>query len=217
MRLGDIRVTDSDGVTDAADLNASGSEAVTVGDVIDAINALNTSVTARINDTGDGLLIIDEADGTSSLGIEDISGDIAESLRLTGGTEVREIDGQDKQVIDGTAVQTIDVSDLTTTGESILLEDLNNGSGIARGSFTIADSDGGNVIAINLSGSESGVTTVGELIDSINAKATAFNVGVTASINSAGTGILLTDTAGGSEELSGHRAQRLQRCERLAA
>ncbi|MEQ8210401.1 MAG: flagellar filament capping protein FliD [Lacipirellulaceae bacterium] len=202
VTLGDIRVTDSDGVTSAADLNNPGSEAVTVGDVIDAINALSTSVTARINDTGDGLLIIDEGTGTSSLGLEDISGNIAESLRLTGGTETRDINGEDTQVIDGTAVKTIDVSNLTTTGESILLEDLNNGSGVARGSFQIADSDGGNVIAINLSEGESGVTTVGELIDTINAKASAFNVGVTASINSAGTGILLTDTAGGTEGLS---------------
>ncbi|MEQ8839149.1 MAG: flagellar filament capping protein FliD, partial [Lacipirellulaceae bacterium] len=134
--------------------------------------------------------------------LEDISGNIAESLRLTGGTETRDINGEDTQVIDGTAVKTIDVSNLTTTGESILLEDLNNGSGVARGSFQIADSDGGNVIAINLSEGESGVTTVGELIDTINAKASAFNVGVTASINSAGTGILLTDTAGGTEGLS---------------
>ncbi|QDS98326.1 flagellar filament capping protein FliD [Adhaeretor mobilis] len=202
VKLGDIRVTDSDGVASAADLNGAGNEAVTVGDVIDAINSLAASVTARINDTGDGIVVVDEAGGVGSLGISDISGNIAQSLRLTGGSETIDINGTDTQVIDGTAVQTIDVSNLTSTGESVLLSDLNGGAGITRGTFTIADSNGGNVIAINLNGSEAGVSTVGDLVDAINQKASDFNVGVTASINEAGTGIKLTDNAGGSGDLT---------------
>jgi flagellar hook-associated protein 2 len=69
--LGDIQVTDSKGVAKAADLNTVGSEARTVGDVIRAINALDNGVEARINDAGDGILLIDTADGAATLGVKD--------------------------------------------------------------------------------------------------------------------------------------------------
>ncbi|MEX2185843.1 MAG: flagellin hook IN motif-containing protein, partial [Pirellulales bacterium] len=65
VNLSDFRVTDSDGLTATVDMNTLGSEPETVGDVIDRINALAVDVDARINDTGDGILLVDRANGAS--------------------------------------------------------------------------------------------------------------------------------------------------------
>ena len=60
--VSDIKITDSDGNVGAVDLNQAGNEATTLGDVINRINALSgVGVEARINDTGDGILLIDTA------------------------------------------------------------------------------------------------------------------------------------------------------------
>lgn len=58
----------------------------TVGDVIDAINRVTPeSMQARINDTGDGIIVTDAAEGDESLKIEDIEGGrAAVDLRLAG-------------------------------------------------------------------------------------------------------------------------------------
>ena len=63
-----------------------------------------------------------------------------------------------------------------------------------EGSFTITDSSGA-IGAVNLVAE--GVTTIGGLMDAIN----DLNVGVQASLNDAGTGLAITDTAAGSGSL----------------
>jgi flagellar hook-associated protein 2 len=200
--VGDIRVTDSHGVAKSADLNTPGSEARTVGDVINAINALGNGVQARINDTGDGILVIDTAGGDGVLGVADINGDTAKALNLTRASATVEIDGDDKQVIDGTRSYAIDLDHLESSKSAIPLASLNGGAGVPRGTFIITDSNGGNSIAIDLEGADAGITTVGQLIDAINARAEEFDVGVTARINDSASGILLEDTAGGAGKLA---------------
>ena len=64
-----------------------------------------------------------------------------------------------------------------------------------EGSFTITDS-AGVTSAINITVQQ--ITTVGGLVDAIN----NLGLGVTASINEAGTGIAVVDTASGSETLT---------------
>jgi flagellar hook-associated protein 2 len=203
VTLGDVRVTDTDGVSQTADLDAFGSAPTTVGDVIDAINALTNGVEARINDTGDGILIVDTAEGSSPLAVKDVSGNLAKSLNLTRPSTTVEIEGTPTKVIDGTAAYAIDLDNLEFDSSAISLESLNGGSGVAAGDFVITDSQGRS-IAIDLNGADAGVTTVGELIDLINAKGAvaASGFGVEARINDAGSGILLEDTAGGSGQLT---------------
>ena len=100
----DIKITDSAGNVGAVDLNPAGNEATTLGDVIDRINALTIGVEARINDTGDGILLIDTAGGTGTLKVEDVGNTTtAKDLRILGTAVTKEIDGEPKQVIDGTA------------------------------------------------------------------------------------------------------------------
>jgi flagellar hook-associated protein 2 len=199
--IGDIQITDSDGIKKSADLNPVGNVVRTVGDVINAINALDNGVEARINDTGDGILLIDTADGTATLGVKDLSGDIAKSLNLTRASKTIDIEGAPTQVIDGTTSFSIDLADLDVSSEAIALSSLNGGKGIAAGDILITDSDE-KTLALDLNGVDAGITTVGQLIDAINAKATAGGVGVTARINDAGNGIYLEDTAGGAKKLT---------------
>jgi flagellar hook-associated protein 2 len=201
VSLGDIRITDSDGVTSLADLNTFGEEAKTVGDVIDAINGLTNGVEARINDAGDGIVLVDTANGSSTFGVQDVGGDIAESLNLTRASKKIDIDGTPTQAIDGSFTYSVDLADLDVSSTSVSLASLNNGAGVGRGAFVITDSDGGNEVAIDLKGVDAGITTVGQLVDAINAKAEASGVGVVARINDAGTGLLLEDTAGGAGTL----------------
>ena len=198
----DITITDSNGVSDSIDLNSSGSEAETIGDVIDAINAsVKLGVTARINDTGDGILLVNSAQGGGVLGVKDVNGTLAADLNLTRASETIDVNGTETQVVDGTRGYSIDLSDIDGSAESVSLASLNEGSGINFSDIRITDSSGNNTLALDLNGTYAGITTVGQLIDALNAEATAQGVGVTASINSSGTGILLIDTAGGPENL----------------
>lgn len=201
ITLGDIKITDSAGVSQTADLNSIGSEAKTVGDVMTAINALSVGVEARLNEAGDGILLIDTAGGTGQLGAKDAAGNVAKSLNLTRASKTVDVEGTPKQIIDGTSSYSIDLSDLTLSSTAIPLSSLNGGSGIAAGDIRITDSREKS-LALDLNGADAGITTVGQLIDAINAKAAAGGVGVTARLNDAGTGIRLEDTAGGAKKLT---------------
>jgi flagellar hook-associated protein 2 len=100
VNLGRIRITDTGGGTNS--LNLATGDFETVGDVIDAINALAVRVTARINDRGDGILLIDEANGSGTLLVEDITGTAAHDLQLA--REAKQID------LGGTLAWAIDAS-----------------------------------------------------------------------------------------------------------
>ena len=56
----------------------------TLGDVISKINAQGIALTARINDTGDGLLLEDTGGGASAVEVLDTDGATASGLRLAG-------------------------------------------------------------------------------------------------------------------------------------
>jgi flagellar hook-associated protein 2 len=203
VTLGDIRVIDSDGVNKSADLNSPINEPKTVGDIIDAINALGNGVEARINDTGDGVLVVDTADGDKLLTIQDISGNIAASLNLTRTSKTVDIEGEPTQVIDGTVTHSVDLSDLGDSEAAVTLDSLNGGSGVAKGYFIISDSFE-RTIAINLAGADADVTTVEQLIDRINqyAEDRPGGFSATARLNDAGTGIQLEDVGDGPETLT---------------
>ena len=93
-------------------MNAIDNEAKTIGDVIDRINALaNIDVEARINDAGDGIMLVDQAGGTGTLKVTEVgSGTAAADLRILGSGVATEIDGQTVQVIDGTSRFTVDLA-----------------------------------------------------------------------------------------------------------
>lgn len=198
--FGDLRVTDSKGVARTANLKSAGLEPKTVGDVLDAINLLTNGVEARINDAGDGVILVDTTGGTGPLGVADLSGDIGKALNLTRASKTVDVNGTPTQVIDGSNSYTIDLANLQSSSSAVTLASLNGGKGIGDGDIRITDS-AGKAIALDLNGADAGITTVGQLIDAINNKATAGGVGVVARLNAAKTGIELEDSAGGSKKL----------------
>ncbi len=109
---GSFLVTDSNGQSSAVNLTSS--NAKTVGDVLKLLNGLTVGVEARINDTGDGIVLIDTAGGTGTLKVKDEGrGTAASNLKLTREASTRDINGEPTQVIDGSmAIRiTVDAND----------------------------------------------------------------------------------------------------------
>ena len=109
---GSFLIKDSAGQTGAVNLTVSG--ATSVGDVINLVNGLGIGVEARINETGDGLLLVDTAGGSGTLTVTDSgTGKAAENLKIAGAATTVDIGGVPTQVIDGsTAIHvTLDADD----------------------------------------------------------------------------------------------------------
>lgn len=214
ISLGDFRITDSSGKSSALSLDTPGAEAETVGDVIDAINALSIGVTASLNETGDGILLTDTAGGAGALTVAEVGdGVTAADLNLVGASSSTNTSGQ--QTIDGSFSYSVDLTDLDQDATGISLASLNGGNGVDLGIFqivaasdTLETDDEGNTtgtsarFTVNLGAAGKEAFTVGDVIDLINEAAATAGVAVTAAINSAGTGIGLTDATDGSGELT---------------
>lgn len=169
VSLGPINITDAAGNTTSVNL----SNATSVSDVINTINSANAGVTASLNNAGDGIQITDTSGGTGSLVIADGStGSAATDLHLAGTFSSGTANSGNLQ--------------LQYVNENTSLSSL----GVTKGKFRITDSTGASAV-INLTGNN--INTVGDVINQINSS----GLGVTASINQNGDGILLTDTAQG--------------------
>lgn len=109
---GSFLITDSNGATSAVNLTVL--NAINVGDVINGINSLGIGVQARINDTGDGLLLVNTAGGSGQLTVTDVgTGTAAKDLRIAGTSVVKTINGTPTKVIDGSYTDriTLDTDD----------------------------------------------------------------------------------------------------------
>ena len=160
--LNGLQITDRAGVVHTVDL----SNAVTLADVIDAVNALPT-ISASVTTTGLGIELIDSSGGTGNL---TISGVTADDLGIS-------IDAAVDRVSSGN-LQKQYISEATR------LEDLNHGDGIPRGKFRITDSDGQSAVVDLTQGDEK---TIQDVIDEINSRPTH----IKARINDTGDGLLL--------------------------
>jgi flagellar capping protein FliD len=127
VATGTFLIRDSAGRSGAVNLGQL--EAKTIGDVLDAINGLSTQVEARINDTGDGIVLIDQAAGAGVLTVSETSGGrTAKDLGLVGSAAALTIGGSPVNGIDGrtTLSVTLDADDsLTDLVQKI--NDLNGG------------------------------------------------------------------------------------------
>lgn len=173
--LTNLDIALADGSSASVDL----STAANTAEIVDAIDASGLALIVRVNDAGTGFRVRDVSGGSGSFTLSSTDGTAA-SIGLDSSTTDAIIYG--------------DNLNRQTVTTSTLLSDLNQGNGIDTGSFTITDS-AGVVGAVNLK--VEGITTVGGLVDAINSLST----GVTASLNDAGDGIALVDTAAGSSTL----------------
>jgi flagellar hook-associated protein 2 len=124
---GTLTIRDSTGKAAVLDLSQSGIQ--TVGDVIQAIHRLNLSVRAEINDTGDGIRIVDTGGGSGTLAVTEGSSTAARDLHLLGGTKTIDLGGQPTQVVDGSTTYTIQLD--ATTSLADLRQKINDlGAGV---------------------------------------------------------------------------------------
>ncbi|MGD0388570.1 MAG: flagellar filament capping protein FliD [Tepidisphaeraceae bacterium] len=180
ITLGTISITDRDG--HSGNVNLSG--ATSLSDIINDINTntLGIDVSAALNSSGTGLQITDTSGGSGNLVIGDVgSTTTASALGIAGTFETGAVDGGNLQ--------------RQYVSLNTLLSNYNGGAGVSLGQFQIQNSTGA-VATVDLT--QGTYNTIGDVIQAINTK----NIGVTASINSTGNGILLTDTAGGAGKLT---------------
>ncbi|HQY88781.1 MAG TPA: flagellar filament capping protein FliD, partial [Tepidisphaeraceae bacterium] len=175
LTLGTIRITDRG--SQSHDIDLSGARSV--DDILSEINdAFNGRVVARLNGGGTGIELEDKTGSLNAIVVSDVSGTTAAQLGIAGTFQRSQGD-----VIKGDNLQK------AWFNRSTLLKDLNAGKGIPEGKFTVRGSGG---LATNVTIDET-TRSVGDIIDKINLA----NIGVTASVNANGDGLLLTDTAGG--------------------
>lgn len=176
--LGTLQLTDSSGATATVDL--SGAE--TIDDVLDAINASGTGITAALNGNATGIVLTDSSAGTGNFIVANGSDGLATADKLQIA-----VDGQVDSVNSGDL-------HLAAVSWSSALADLNGSRGVAEGKFTITDSAGKSA-TITV---DEDITTLGDVIKEINRA----GIGITASLNATGDGILMTDTAGGTGRMA---------------
>lgn len=95
---GTLRIVDTTG---AAGTLVVTSQHKTVGDVLRSIRALGLAIEARINDAGDGIVLIDTAHGDQTLAVLQGNGTTARDLRLLNTPQQVDLGGTPTWVIDG--------------------------------------------------------------------------------------------------------------------
>lgn len=152
-----------------------GSGTRNVGGVIDAINAAGGgTVQARINDTGDGILVTDSAGGTLPLKIEDRDGGTtAAQLQLAGTSKDGEtsIDGSYEFRIEtgpGTTLNEL-ASKLNALGAGISASVLNDGGSVNPFSLSITSGVAGRrgELVIDSTGVNLGLDTLSRAHDAV--------------------------------------------------
>ncbi|NJL30426.1 MAG: hypothetical protein HC898_01675 [Phycisphaerales bacterium] len=156
----------------------------TLGEVIDTIN------NGLGNDDGLGGKLVTASLNADNTGLT-ITYNGVDPLTITGNS------ARDLGLAVAGVVGNVEGSRLLSGLNTKLVSNLNGGDGAALGTFSITARDGTNVNNIDLSGAES----VSEVLSLIN-NAAGNNGKVVATLNQAGNGIQLTDTTGGSGNLS---------------
>lgn len=131
VAAGKFRITNSRGESAAVDLTQGNEK--TLQDVIDEINSRGLSVVARVNDTGDGLLLEDQAGGAGLLRVADESGTAARALGIAGtaATGDTTINGAFEKQITLTAGDTLEtvLTKIRSSGAKVNAAIINDGSG----------------------------------------------------------------------------------------
>ncbi len=183
--LGEIQISDDGGGTwqtvSLTDLTGADS----LSDVLYRLNERAADLFGagelafRTNKTGNGIEVVNLSE-SADYTFDNATGTTATDLGLAGVS-----------VHAGASVNAGDL-DRNYISRSTALDDLNGGQGVYAGHITITDSMG-RTGTVDLSKAD----TVGEVIDTINGG----TLGISASINTTGDGILLTDTAAGGGQL----------------
>ncbi len=146
-----FQITDSNGLS--ATFNVQARDPKTIGDVIDGINSLGLGVTAKINDAGDGFVLVDTAGGSQDLTVQDVgSGNAAKQLRILGTASDIQDDGQTVSGINGS--KTIRIATTAETDLSALVTEINQREGGSISASIINLGSSG--VRLQLSGRQTG-------------------------------------------------------------
>lgn len=138
-----IRITDAKGATRTVGIS---SETIhTIGDVIDTINNQALDIEARLNDAGDGILLVSTSTSNGSIRVQDLNSTAAADLLIAGQSAPIEIGTAEKQAIDGSTTFKVALNAQTTLAN--LVDDINSlNAGVSAGKF----SDGGSLNPFHL-------------------------------------------------------------------
>jgi len=162
---GSFKVTDTLGATQTINVNAN---IKTVGDLILEIERAGLQIDVRINDTGDGIVLVDTADGSETLKVEENGSNTARDLHILGESTTVDIGGTLTQVIDGPTTHTItlDAADslqdlrdkINELGAGVTASIINDGSLIKPYRLNITSDNAGELGAVRLNASGLGIT-----------------------------------------------------------
>ncbi|MFQ5589643.1 MAG: flagellar filament capping protein FliD [Phycisphaerae bacterium] len=173
VSLGDLSITDSTGL---AHLVTLPTHLDTVGELIDAINSENPpgkqAFEARVNDTGDGIIVTDKAGGSSPLMIEDVDGGrTAADLRLSGTAKAGEdfIDGSFEIHVDIGPGDTLDDVARKLTEAGLRASVVNDGGDVNPYSLTISSPQPGRrgELVVDSRGIDLGLRTMSRARDAV--------------------------------------------------
>lgn len=150
---GSFSIADSQGNVSIITLPST---AKTLGDVLDRINAATGgNVTAALNDTGDGFVLVDHAGGSSHLLVKDLSGSVAANLRIAGtgttnGDGDSSITSRQAVVINVTATDTLTTlaSKLNAAGGNFTASIIDDGTSFSPKRLVLTANDTGNASQI---------------------------------------------------------------------
>ncbi|MFI4898082.1 MAG: flagellar filament capping protein FliD [Phycisphaerales bacterium JB059] len=180
---------------------------VNLGDVYELEDEELTITEAAVSTLGGAIQRINDA--LDDAGVTTVNASINDT---TGAIEFSNTAGRPLTFIENGATTARDLglttdtafTDTAVTGRRVLaglnetlLSSLNGGAGLAaQGTIDFTDRNG-----VAFSVDTSGLTTTQAILDEINAQATLAGADVTASLNSVGTGISITDASGGGLNL----------------
>jgi len=162
FQRGLFRMTDSQGKTAVVDLTQGNEK--TMQDVIDEINSRGIGVVARINDSGDGLLLEDTAGGAGALTVAEEGSTTAKSLGILGSV------ASGQSILDGSFETRIDVS-ASDSLQNVL--DKINAAGSAASAVILNDGSAGRPYRLSLTSSKTG--RLGELAVDAGTTSLAFS------------------------------------------
>ncbi|MGP1309058.1 MAG: flagellar filament capping protein FliD [Phycisphaerales bacterium] len=170
---GSFRIVDSTGAI--AEINV-GESIRTVDDIIGLINSRPLDVKARINDTGDGIILEDESGGAQAIRVEDVNGTVARKLNIAGTAEssaVGEnvINGSFERTFEFEATDTLqDIADeINSVAPGFTASIVNDGGGSNPFRLSLTSQFSGRVgrLSISTEGTDLGLTTLTQGRDAV--------------------------------------------------
>lgn len=156
---GRFRITDGTGAVADIDLTATTS-GYTVGDLISTINTRGIGVSARINDTGDGVLISRTA-GTTSLQVTELDGGTtAAALRLGTADGGAAVDGRFTTTIAVTATDKLSdvLAKIQKSSAPVFANIVNDGSGLNPYRLNLTSKQSGSIGELSIDGGTTGLS-----------------------------------------------------------